>query len=142
MDNYICNCDSCEGCNVKLEWQSQFFMQSDDNLWHNIVMWEDCCCIPQVMSYVIWMDKEILDEAQVCDLQRAAKYEDLRQCIIVENNWSVQDGGVLCFLTCLHYLEVEEEVKQQIINNKITITISQLLKLTLYLNTYFIVANK
>jgi hypothetical protein len=32
------------------------------------------------------MDKEILDEAQVCDLQRVAKYEDLRQCIIVENN--------------------------------------------------------
>jgi hypothetical protein len=37
------------------------------------------------------MDKEILDEAQVCDLQCAAKYEDLRQCIIVENNRKLQE---------------------------------------------------
>jgi hypothetical protein len=86
MDNYICKCDSCKGCNVKLKWQSQIFMHSDDNLWDNIVMWEECCCIPHGMSYVIWMDRESLDETQVCDLQCAAEYKDLRWHIIVENN--------------------------------------------------------
>ncbi len=53
MDNYICKCDNCKECNVKLKWQGQIFMQSDDNLWHNVVMWEEGCCIPHAMSYVI-----------------------------------------------------------------------------------------
>jgi hypothetical protein len=53
MDNYNCKRDNCKGCNVKLKWQNQIFMQSDDNLWHNIVMWRKDCCIPHAMSYVI-----------------------------------------------------------------------------------------
>jgi hypothetical protein len=40
------------------------------------------------------------------------------------------------------YLEVKEEVGQQILNNKITITISQLLKLAPNLNTYLITTSK
>jgi hypothetical protein len=39
-------------------------------------------------------------------------------------------------------LEVKEEVGQQILNNKITVTIGQLLKLTFNLNMYLIVASK
>jgi hypothetical protein len=40
------------------------------------------------------------------------------------------------------YLEVKEEVGQQILDNKITITIGQLLKLTPNLNTYLITISK
>jgi hypothetical protein len=39
-------------------------------------------------------------------------------------------------------LEVKEEVGQHILEDKIIMTISQLLKLTPYLNTYLIVVNK
>ncbi len=39
-------------------------------------------------------------------------------------------------------LEVKEEVGQQILNNKIIITIRQLLKLALDLNMYFTTTNK
>jgi hypothetical protein len=39
-------------------------------------------------------------------------------------------------------LEVKEKVGQRILDNKITITIDQLLKLTLNLNTYLMATNK
>ncbi len=40
MDNYICDCSSCNGSNVVLKWQSQILRQQTIGTWDNIVIWE------------------------------------------------------------------------------------------------------
>ncbi len=63
-------------------------------------------------------------------------------------SWSTKQAGLpftarhLEVLLTHITLEVKEKVGQQILEDKIIMTINQLLKLTLDLNTYLIVVNK
>jgi hypothetical protein len=83
-------------------------------------------------------------------LQKDEKIKEIQQEVanVTNPSWSTKWVGLSFIVEHLEVLpaimmtKVKKEIGQQILDNKITITIGQLLKLTLNLNIYLTSANK